>query len=302
MVWKLLTQKYDVVVWNRSSTPIEELVEEYEGASSVQRKKMGQLFVASDIAEMKTLLRKTRVFWSMLPAGDATDGILEQIADIAEEGDIVVDGGNSYFKDSQKWFDRFKKLNVRFLGIGVSGGVLAAENGFSLMVGGDESAFVHIKPVLKTFASPSGSFDYFGTGGVGHFIKMVHNGIEYGMMQSIGEGFGVLEKGPYKLDLSKVAKVWQKGTIISSFLIDRASDALKKDHNLENIIGEIDATGEAAWTIEAAEKEGVPVQIIKDSLHFRQKSKSDKKVQKSFAAKMVAALRHEFGGHKVKEK
>lgn len=302
MVWKLLTQKHDVVIWNRSSSPIEELVEEYENVAPMQKKKMGQLFVASEIAEMRTLLRKTRVFWSMLPAGEVTNDILEQVGDIADEGDIVVDGGNSYFQDSQKWFEKFKKMNVRFLGIGVSGGVHAAENGFSLMVGGNENAYNHIKPILKTLASPNGSYEYFGTGGVGHFIKMVHNGIEYGMMQSIGEGFGVVEKGPYKVDFQKLAKVWQKGSIISSFLIDRAADALEKDPTLAKIVGDIDATGEAEWTIQVGEKEEVPIQVIKDSFHFRQRSKSDRKIQKSFAAKMVSALRHEFGGHKVKEK
>lgn len=302
MVWKLLLDGHDVVVWNRSSAPVEELVEDFENVGTSARKKMGELIVAAEISEMRNHLRKTRIFWSMLPAGDATNAVLEQIADIAEEEDIVVDGGNSYFKDSQKWFERFKKMNVRFLGIGVSGGIHAAENGFALMAGGDEKGYIHIRPILKTFAAPNGSFDYFGTGGVGHFIKMVHNGIEYGMMQAIGEGFGVVERSPYKVDLEKVAKVWQKGTIISSFLIDCAKDALEKDPTLAKIVGEIDATGEAEWTIGTAEKEGVPVQVIKESLHFRKKSKADKKIQKSFAARMVAALRHEFGGHKVKGK
>lgn len=302
MVWKLLEDKHDVVVWNRSSQVIEELVESYENISSEKKKNLGQLFVVSEITDFKKLLRKNRIFWSMISAGDATNAVLEKISDIVDEDDIVIDGGNSYFKDSQKWFEKFKKMRVRFLGIGVSGGIHASENGFSLMIGGSESAYTHIKPILRTFAAPNGSYDYFGTGGVGHFIKMVHNGIEYGMMQAIGEGFGVVEKAPYRIDLQKVAKTWQKGTIISSFLIDMAKDALEKDTRLSKIAGTIDATGEAEWTIREAERENVPIQVIKDSLHFRQKSKSDKKIQNSFAAKMVAALRHEFGGHKVEEK
>ncbi|HEX7042478.1 MAG TPA: decarboxylating 6-phosphogluconate dehydrogenase [Patescibacteria group bacterium] len=302
MVWKLLLDGHDVVVWNRSSMPTEELVEKYEKVPSQKRKKMGDLSIAPEILDLKKLLNKSRVIWLMVPSGEATNSVLEEVSDIVSEGDIVIDGGNSYFKDTQKWYEKFQKENVKFLGVGVSGGVLADKNGFSLMVGGSEKGYEYIKPILKTLAAPNGSFDYFGTGGVGHFIKMVHNGIEYGMMQSIGEGFGVINKSPYKIDTLKVAKVWQKGSIISSFLVDRAKDALDKDPNLSDVIGLIDATGEAKWTVEEAKKENVEVPVIKDALLFREKSKKDKKIQKSFTAKMVSALRREFGGHKIKEK
>lgn len=302
MVWKLLEDRHDVYVWNRSATPIEELVEEYENISVAQRKKFGNLLVVADIADYRKLLRKTRVFWSMLPAGEPTESVMEKICDVAQENDVVIDGGNAYYKDTQRRYDKFKKIGVRFLGIGVSGGIHAAENGFPLMVGGDRSAYDYIRPILRTFARPHGGFEYFGTGGVGHFIKMVHNGIEYGMMQSLGEGFGILDKGPYTLELQKVASLWQKGTIVSSFLLDRAVDALEKDPKLEHIVGEIDATGEAEWTIQEAEKEKAPAQVIKESLQFRIDSKENKLISKTFAARLVAALRREFGGHKVKER
>lgn len=299
MVWKLLENGHDVVAWNRSPEAVEELVDEYESKTRSQRKKLGVLSVAPTIGDFKSLLKPTRVLWSMLPAGDATEQVMEQLGDVVAKKDIVIDGGNAYFKDTQRRFEHFKKMDVRFLGIGVSGGILAMENGFPMMVGGDKSAYDYIQPILTTFARPHGGYDYFGTGGAGHFIKMVHNGIEYGMMQAIGEGFGVLDKGPYKLDLEKVAEIWQKGTIISSFLIDRAKDALVKDDTLKNLVGYIEENGEAVWTIEAAKKEKVPVPVIEDSLEFRRKSQKSKKIQATFAARMVAALRLEFGGHKV---
>ncbi|HXS14978.1 MAG TPA: NADP-dependent phosphogluconate dehydrogenase, partial [Candidatus Saccharimonadales bacterium] len=302
MVWKLLEGGHDVVVWNRSTAPIEELVEQYEALSSLQKKKVGQLSVAPEIGEFKTLLRKTRVFWSMVLPGEATDELMDSVADIVEEGDIVIDGGNAFYKDTERRYEKFKRIGVRFLGIGVSGGIIAPVEGFPLMVGGDKSAYEYIHPILKTFAYPNGGFNYFGTGGAGHYLKMVHNGIEYGMMQAIGEGFGVLDSGPYKLDFEKVADLWGKGTIISGFLIDRARDAFQKDGKLEKIVGEIDATGEGEWTINEAKKLHVPVPVTEDAYTFRLESKKDKNIAKSFAARLVAALRHEFGGHKVKEK
>lgn len=302
MAWKLLEGGHDVVVWNRSTTPIEELVEEYEALSASQKKKFGQLSVAPEIGEYKRLLRKTRVFWSMVLPGEATDELLDSVADIVEEGDIVIDGGNAFYKDTERRYEKFKRMGARFLGIGVSGGIIAPVEGFPLMVGGDKSAYEHIRPLLKTLAHPHGGYEYFGTGGAGHYLKMIHNGIEYGMMQAIGEGFGVLDSGPYELNFEKVASLWGKGTIISGFLIDRARDAFKKDDKLEKIVGEIDATGEGEWTIKEAKKVKVPVPVIEDSYDFRLESKKDKKIAKSFAARLVAALRHEFGGHKVKEK
>lgn len=297
IVGKLLQDGHEVVVWNRSKDVVLELLKKHN-----RQVILGKLGDAQKITDFTKLLPDQKIFWVMLPAGDATESVLGQLDSLAAKGDIVIDGGNSYYKNTEKWYQHFSKKGVGFLGIGVSGGVLAAENGFPLMIGGDESSYKKIKPILETLSKPHGGFNYFGTGGAGHFVKMVHNGIEYGMMQSIGEGFGVLEKNSYNLDLAKVAEIWTKGTIISGFLMDRTKNALQKDPHLANIVGEIDATGEAEWTIQEAEKKRLPVQVIKDAFHFRQKSQKDKKIQKSFTARMVAALRHEFGGHTIKKK
>ena len=170
------------------------------------------------------------------------------------------------------------------------------------MVGGDKEAFDYIKPLLNTLQKPNGGYEYFGTGGAGHFVKMVHNGIEYGMMQAIGEGYGVLDKAPYEFDLPTIAKLWQKGTIVTSFLNECAKDALENDPKLSDIEGIIDATGEAEWTVSQGREENVPVENIDQSLDFRRRSKTDTLVKNSFAARMVAALRREFGGHAVKKK
>jgi 6-phosphogluconate dehydrogenase len=245
----------------------------------------------------------------MVLFGQPTEEVMTQLKTVVQKGDVVVDGANSFYKDTQTRSEEFEKQGIRFLGIGVSGGILAPDNGFPLMVGGNMSAYRYIETILDSLAKPNGGHEYFGTGGAGHFVKMVHNGIEYGMMQAIGEGFGVLQKGPYTMDLEKVASLWTKGTIVASFLMDRAKDALQKDPVLKKTGGYIEENGEAKWTIALAKKLQVPIQVIEDSLKFRiasQKIKKDlpagRQVQNSFAAKMVAALRHEFGGHKVKEK
>jgi 6-phosphogluconate dehydrogenase len=293
---KLLASGYHIIVWNRSEQAIADFIKEL----SLQEKK--QISIISTINEITKPLTSPRLIWSMLPAGDVTQGVLEKVFSLVTKGDIVVDGGNTHYQESQKWFETFAQKKVRFLGIGISGGILASKNGFALMAGGDKSAYEIILPILQTLAKPFGNVAYVGAGGAGHFVKMVHNGIEYGMMQSLGEGFGVLEKSPYQLNLAQIAKIYCKGTIISGFLTDRVADVLTKDSDLSRIDGVIDASGEAAWTIEAAKKEHVPVPIIKKSLTFREASQKDPKVIASFAAKLIAAIRHEFGGHKIVSK
>lgn len=297
IVKKLLASGHEVVVWNRSEDPVLALQDDIKSTNYVNN-----LDVASSVQELVDLLGAPKVVWSMLPAGEATESVLQEVAQYVTQHDIVIDGGNAHFADTQRRFEEFEKKGVRFLGIGVSGGIIAFEEGYPLMAGGDKSAYDFVSPILETLAQPHGGYSYFGTGGAGHFVKMVHNGIEYGMMQAIGEGFGVLEKAPYQLDLDNVARLWQKGTIVSSFLLDRAYDALEKNPKLDDIEGVIDASGEALWTVEEAQKEDVPVPVIEKSLEFRTQSKTDEKVKNSFAARMVAALRREFGGHKVEKK
>ena len=169
------------------------------------------------------------------------------------------------------------------------------------MAGGNKEAYDHLKPIFDSLSNPDGGYGYFGTGGAGHFVKMVHNGIEYGMMQSLGEGFDVLKNSKYKFDLEKIARLFQKGTIISGFLIDRASEMLEKDPNLDSFAGVISRSGEGDWTVEAAREEGLNNSLIEQSVEYRKKSETDEKIQNSFTAKMINALRSAFGGHQVKK-
>ena len=315
MVAKLLNEGHEVVVWNRTREKIENLRAQISQLSNQTRNDLAgsnrkvrtsfavQNFkIADSVKDLVKQLNKPRIIWLMLPAGEATQEILDEVEKYVEGGDIVIDGGNAHYPDTQKRWEHFSQKGIRFLGIGVSGGVIAAVEGYPLMAGGDRLAYGQIKPLLDSLAKPKGGHEYFGQGGAGHFVKMVHNGIEYGVMQSIGEGFGVLEKSPYEFDLLKVARLYQKNTLNSGFMMQRTIEVLDKDPKLSEIEGYIDASGEGEWTIEEAKKLDIPVAIIEESFKFRQKSQKDKKVSSSFAARMVAALRNAFGGHEVREK
>lgn len=281
MAQKLINEGHEIIAWNRSEHELKN---------------------AQTIKELVESLEQPRVIWLMLPAGDATEGSLKEIARFVQKEDIVIDGGNSNFKDTERRFKDFKNKEIRYLGIGVSGGIIAVEKGYPLMAGGDKSAYEYIIPILDSLSKPCGGHEYFGAGGAGHFVKMVHNGIEYGIMQSLGEGFGVLEKSPYNLNLQKVAKLYQKGTLVSGFMLDRTVEALEKDPKLSKITGIIAESGEAKWTVEQAKASGVDVEIIERSLEFRKRSQKDEEIQKSFSARMIAALRNAFGGHSVIKK
>jgi 6-phosphogluconate dehydrogenase len=302
MVLKLLEEGHTVTVWNRSN----EAVEEFKVQSASWRTKfkvaMQNLKVAQDIKELVYSLEAPRVIWLMLPAGDATEGVLKEVVKYIEKDDIVIDGGNAFYKDTERRSKELRASNIRYLGIGVSGGIVAAKEGYPLMAGGDKLAYEHVKPILDSLSKPHGGHEYFGQGGAGHFVKMVHNGMEYGIMQSLGEGFGILEKSPYALDLLKVAKLYQKGTLVSGFMLDRAVEVLSNPSMLQSMKGAIQESGEAKWTVETAKEQGVDAEIIERSLEFRKKSQTDTKVQNSFAAKMISALRNAFGGHSIKKK
>ncbi len=309
IVEKLLQEGHEVVVWNRSRETLDRLkVERQDYVAN------GKLRIADGVGELGEMLSSpafapegatagnARVFWLMLPAGDATEAILSEVEAIAEPGDIVVDGGNANFKDTQRRYEELSGKGIKFLGIGVSGGIRGLTDGFCLMAGGEAHGYEYLRPVLDSLVKPSGGHGYFGTGGAGHFVKMVHNGIEYGMMQAIGEGFGVLEKSRYGLNLVDVGEVWQKGSIVRSFLMGLAVDALNEDKGLKTIDGVIAASGEGKWTVEAGKELNVPVDVIEKSLEFRERSQKEIGVYDSFAAKLVAALRKQFGGHGVKRK
>ena len=261
-----------------------------------------EIKVSETIENLVKNLEKPRIIWTMLPAGQATQTMLDQLSNLVDPGDIVINGANEHFSVTEKNYQDFKEKGIRFLGIGVSGGIIAEKEGYPLMVGGDKSAYDEIKPLLESLAKSKGGYAYFGEGGAGHFVKMVHNAIEYGYMQAIGEGFGVLEKSSYNFDLTEIAQLYRKNTLVSGFMMDRTEESLLHDPKLEKLEGIIAESGEATWTIDEAEKNNVAVPVIKESLRFRTRSQVDESIQKSFAARMVAALRNAFGGHAIKKK
>lgn len=299
MVMKLLSEGHEVVVWNRSPEKVVAL--------KAEAKANWKLESAKDVEDLVKRCGGDepgpRIIWSMLPAGQATGEMLAEIKKWVGKGDIVVDGGNSKFTDTQKNYEDFQKAGIEFLGIGVSGGIVAAIEGYPMMVGGSQTAYEYISPILDSLSKPNGGHQYFGEGGAGHYVKMVHNAIEYGVMESMGEGFGLLEKSPYNLDLLKVSQLYQKGTLVSGFMMARTIEALEADPKLEKISGVIgSASGETLWAVEEAKKKSLPFEIIEHSMEIRNLSEKDEKIQKSFAARLVAALRQAFGGHEVKAK
>jgi 6-phosphogluconate dehydrogenase len=298
MASKLFSESHELVVWNRSIDACERLMEDCRKFNIV----LDNIAITETLPELVQKLPQPRVIWLMLPAGEVTESVLGTLINLMTPGDILIDGGNSHFKDTEKRFQNLSARKIRFLGIGVSGGIIAEKQGYPLMAGGDVSAYEYIQPILVSLAKPNGGFEYFGSGGAGHFVKMLHNGMEYGIMQSLGEGFEVLHKAPYKLDLLKVARLYQRGTLVSGFMLDRAAEVFERDPNLNDIVGVIAESGEAKWTIEQAKEEGVEVDIIRRSLEYRQRSQTDKKIQGSFTAKLVASLRNAFGGHEVQKK
>ena len=273
MVTKLASAGHVLHVWNRTA----------ETAKSLAGK---NILPHETIEDLVSALPSPKVVWLMLPAGEATLSVLDQIS-----ADIIIDGGNSKFSDTDK------RAKVGFLGIGVSGGLLGASHGYCLMVGGDKAAYDTTKPILDSLAKPSGAHAYLGAGGAGHFVKMVHNGIEYGMMQSLAEGFALLSKKGF--DVAKIADLWQKGSLLSGYLLDRSKEVLGQGFG--DTLGIVHESGEAAWMIEEAKSAGVEIQIIESSLAFRRKSQTDAGAQQSFAAKFLAKLRQAFGGHDIKK-
>jgi 6-phosphogluconate dehydrogenase len=250
---------------------------------------------AESLVELATKLPQPRVVWLMIPAGDPTENAFQTMLGLLEDGDIIVDGGNSNFRDSQRRAAEAGKKQVAFLDAGVSGGVWGLKEGYCIMVGGDAAAYRHVEQFLKDLTEPGGHL-HVGPSGSGHFVKMVHNGIEYGMMQALAEGFEIMRASEFKLDLDKVAKLWQQGSVVRSWLLDLLVLALEQDPGLDEIRGYVDDSGEGRWTVFEAINESVPAPAITLSLFARFASRQDE----SFAAKVNAALRQQFGGHAVK--
>jgi 6-phosphogluconate dehydrogenase len=252
---------------------------------------------ASTLEELRDQLEQPRAFWMMIPAGEITESTFQTLLGLAAEGDTVVDGGNSNFRDSQRRYAAARERGgVHFVDAGVSGGIWGLELGYCLMVGGDDDAVQRLEPIFTALA-PENGYAHVGGSGAGHFTKMVHNGIEYGLMQSYAEGFEVMQKSEFGLDLAEISGIWRYGSVVRSWLLDLLHDALEKNGNdLPKIKGYVDDSGEGRWTIAEAIAEDVPVPVITAALFARFASREDE----SYAAKITAALRNEFGGHAVK--
>lgn len=249
---------------------------------------------AYTLEEMVSALFHKRVIWLMVPAGKIVDDVIDELVPLVEPGDIIIDGGNSNYKDSIRRYKKLKEKGIEFIDCGTSGGTSGALNGACTMVGGERDAVAYCEEIFKDISVENG-YLHVGEPGSGHFTKMVHNGIEYGMMQAIAEGFEVLEKCEFNIDYEKVAKVWNNGSVIRSWLMELTESAFSKDKNLEAIRGVMNSSGEGKWTLETALDLGVPTPVIAMSIMMRYRSLQED----TFSGKVVAALRNEFGGHSV---
>ncbi|MFG0212961.1 phosphogluconate dehydrogenase (NAD(+)-dependent, decarboxylating) [Brevibacillus porteri] len=280
----LLSHQHEVVAYDVDSTRAEEL--SHEGA-------IPAFSVEDAVAKLPT----PRVIWLMVPAGEIVDQLVDQLSTLLAAGDIVIDGGNSHYKQSLDRYARLKEKGIHFMDAGTSGGMEGARHGACMMIGGDREAFTHIEPMIRDINVANG-YLYAGEAGSGHFLKMIHNGIEYGMMQAIGEGFEVLAKSQYNYDFAEVARVWANGSVIRGWLMDLTERAFRKDAKLDEIRGVMHSSGEGKWTLETALDLQAATPVIAMSLLMRYRSLDED----TFHGKVVAALRNEFGGHAVEKK
>lgn len=281
---KLTEGGHEVVAHNRSRGPIDEAVR-HGAIPAYTKQDVVSAFVDQPI-----------VLWIMIPA-DAIEAELSNWLDILPKGSVVIDGGNSDYRGDKGRADQVAANGSALLDIGTSGGVWGYENGFSMMVGGDESAYQQLTPALDTLAFPRGGHRHFGPNGTGHYVKMVHNAIEYGMMQSLAEGYRVLHEGPYPdIDLAKAGDIWQESSVVTSWLNDLTRQALHENPALDGISGVVAESGEARWTLETAKQFSIPMPAIQASFDVRLASQNG---DTNFATKLLAAMRNKFGGHNI---
>lgn len=285
MTLRLLRGGHEMIVWNRSPQPVQ--------AAAAQ----GAIPAAS-IADLVSRLAAPRAAWVMLPAGDVTENMIHQLMDLLSPGDIIIDGGNSNYKESIRRAKMVEERGFHFVDVGTSGGVWGLSEGYSLMIGGKKEAVEHLRPIFETLAPAADlGWGHVGPHGAGHFVKMVHNGIEYGMMQALAEGFEVMKnKTELELNVAQIAEVWRYGSVVRSWLLDLTANALKENASLEGIKGWVADSGEGRWTVAEAIELDVPAPVITLSLLMRFVSRQDE----SYAAKLLAAMRNQFGGHEVK--
>ncbi|MBI4395494.1 MAG: decarboxylating 6-phosphogluconate dehydrogenase [Elusimicrobia bacterium] len=285
MAERLLRGKHRVVAYNRTAAKTQDIMKKgAEGAFSLE--------------ELAVKLAKPRAVWIMVPAGDATQKMIDELVPHLAPGDLIIDGGNSRYSDSMRRFQELRGKNIHFMDAGTSGGIWGLKVGYCLMVGGEAEDFRRLEPALATLAPNTEGVLHCGPAGAGHFVKMVHNGIEYGLMQSYAEGFEILKTSPFNLNLKNVSHLWNQGSVVRSWLLELAESAFEKDPDLARISDYVEDSGEGRWTVQQAMDSNVPAPVITYSLFARFLSRQPE----SFAAKVLAALRAEFGGHAVKTK
>lgn len=283
MVERLLNNGHQVVVYNLTQKEVDEAVE--KGAEA-----------ATDLHDLVRKLDGKKLVWLMVPSGKPVDANLAALSDLLKKGDIIVDGGNSYWRDSVARGKDLKKKGIDYIDCGTSGGVWGLQNGYCLMYGGTKEACDFAEPLFKSLA-PENGYIYCGESGAGHMTKMVHNGIEYGMMQAYAEGFEIMKNSPYDIDLEKVSKAWMNGSVVRSWLLELIGNALEKDQQLTDLQPWVADSGEGRWTVQTAMDFDVPAPVITSSLFARFQSRQEN----SYAMKLLAAMRNQFGGHEVKK-
>lgn len=297
MTQRLIKDGHDVLGYDQSSLARAELIN--YGAVAV-----------SSLLELRQVLKPPRIAWIMVPHGEAVDSVINELTKAFSAGDIIIDGANSHFIDSVKRYQALEKLGLKFIDIGVSGGVFGLKRGYCLMAGGDRSVFDYLEPILASLAPGEDAspptinrakhdscahrgFYYCGNSGSGHYVKMIHNAIEYGLMQSYAEGFELLKNSDYNLDLKEISELWRRGSVVGSWLLDLLSIALHKDPNLSSFTGQVPDSGEGRWALIEAIKQSTPTPNLASALFTRFRSRKES----SFAEKSLSALRAEFGGH-----
>jgi 6-phosphogluconate dehydrogenase len=283
MVLRLRRGDHRVVAFNRSPEPVREV--EKEGAVG-----------AASLRDLASRLAPPRAVWVMVPAGEPTEAVLRELAGLLAAGDVLVDGGNSFYKDSIRRAGELAARRIGFLDAGTSGGIWGLKVGYCLMVGGAKESFARLEPALRTLA-PEDGYRHVGPAGAGHFTKMVHNAIEYSMMQAYAEGFELLQASGFNLDLEGLCRLWNRGSVIRSWLLELAERAFAEDPRLEGLRGRVQDSGEGRWTLIESIERAVPMPALAVSLHSRFRSRQDD----SFANKVLAALRNQFGGHAVQK-
>ena len=285
MALRLVRGGHRVVVWDPRPEAVRDLAA--QGAAG-----------ASSLADLAAQLAAPRTVWLMVPAGEATESAITTLVGLLEPGDTLVDGGNSFYKDSVRRAAALKQRGISMLDAGTSGGIWGLQEGYSLMVGGEEDAFRRLEPVFQTLATgPDRGYGRVGPAGAGHFVKMIHNGIEYGMMQALAEGFELMQaKGEFGVDLAQVAAIWRHGSVVRSWLLNLAEAALRDDPGLERLQAYVEDSGEGRWTAQEAIDLAVPAPVITLSLQARFRSRQEQ----PFGGRLLAAMRNQFGGHPVR--